>query len=111
MPPLAIATRLSYETDAWTTGLVWRGASRQTRVDDDPLIGSGLDARQTPGWAVLDLYAQVSLSTQWQVDVGIDNVFDRLYAQHLNRASAFDATQFQVNEPGRSAWIRLSYRR
>jgi len=111
MPPLSMTARLSYETDGWTTGLVWRGAARQTRVDDDPLVGSGLDARQTPGWAALDLYAQISLGEQWRVDFGVDNVFDRLYAQHLNRSSAFDATQVQVNEPGRSAWLRLSFRR
>ena len=111
MPPLAVTARLSYETDAWQTGLIWRGATKQTRVDDDPMLGSGLDARQTPGWAVLDLYAQWQLNAQWRLDLGVDNLFDRLYAQHLNRASAFDAMQVQVNEPGRSAWLRLSYRR
>ena len=38
---------------------------------------------------------------------GVDNLFDKEYAQHLNRASAFDPVQVQVNEPGLSAWIRL----
>ena len=30
------------------------------------------------------------------------------YAQHLNRGNAFDPTQIQVNEPGRSAWLRMT---
>ncbi|MDR9453943.1 MAG: TonB-dependent copper receptor [Wenzhouxiangella sp.] len=111
IPPLAITGRLAYKANRWQAGMVVRGASKQTRVDDNPLIGSGLDAGQTPAWAVLDLNVEVALADRWQFNAGIDNVFDRLYAQHLNRASAFDATQVQVNEPGRSAWVRLSYRR
>lgn len=111
IPPLSITGRLIYKANRWQAGMVVRGASKQTRVDDNPLIGSGLDAGQTPAWAVLDLNAEVALADRWQLNVGIDNVFDRFYAQHLNRASAFDATQVQVNEPGRSAWVRLSYRR
>lgn len=110
MPPLAITTQVSYQADGWQAGVVWQGATRQRRVDDDPMIGSGLDAQQTPGWMVLNLYGQFKMGQHWQWDVGLDNVFDRDYAQHLNRASAFDVTQVQVNEPGRSAWVRLSYR-
>jgi iron complex outermembrane receptor protein len=34
-------------------------------------------------------------------------VFDKNYPQHLNRANAFDPTQVQVNEPGRSAWLKV----
>lgn len=40
---------------------------------------------------------------------GIDNLFDRSYAEHLNRANLdpFNPDPVQVNEPGRSlhaAW-------
>ena len=39
---------------------------------------------------------------------GIDNVFDKLYAEHLNKPNAFDPTVNQVNEPGRSLWARVN---
>ena len=42
------------------------------------------------------------------LDAGIDNLFDKAYANHLNRANAFDPVQVQVNEPGRSFWARLT---
>jgi len=41
---------------------------------------------------------------------GIDNVFDRLYAEHLNKPNAYDPGANQVNEPGRSYWARLNVR-
>ena len=87
-----------------------RAAAEQTRVDDDPMTGSGLDTGETPGWAVLDLYGRYRISDRVSLDVGVDNLFDKEYAQHLNRSSAFDPTQVQVNEPGMSAWIKVSAR-
>lgn len=107
-PPLELFASLEYEAPAWLMGARLRSAARQTRVDDDPLNGSGLDTNETPGWAVLDLYARMKLDSNWSLDLGIDNVFDRTYAQHMNRANAFDPVQVQVNEPGLSAWLRLS---
>jgi iron complex outermembrane receptor protein len=57
---------------------------------------------------VLDLYGRYELNDNLTIDVGVDNVFDKNYAQHLNRSSSFDPTQVQVNEPGRSAWVAVS---
>jgi iron complex outermembrane receptor protein len=40
---------------------------------------------------------------------GINNVFDRNYAYHVNANPApFDPTAVQVNEPGREYWVRVS---
>ena len=41
---------------------------------------------------------------------GINNVFDRAYAYHVNRANVdpFNPDAVQVNEPGREFWLRLS---
>lgn len=107
IPPWEMVASLEYETPQWLAGARVRSAAGQSRVDDDPLDGSGLDAGETPGWAVLDLYARMELGDHWSLNLGIDNVFDRTYAQHLNRANAFDPVQVQVNEPGLSAWLRL----
>ncbi|AKS40586.1 TonB-dependent copper receptor [Wenzhouxiangella marina] len=109
-PPLEARLGLGYESDRWEAGIDWRAAARQRRVDDDPLIGSGLDSGDTPGWSVIDLRGRYSLNAQWRLEARIDNLLDRQYAEHLNRASAFDAEQIQVNEPGRSLSLRLSRR-
>ena len=110
-PPLEGVFRLERRLGRGGFGLRVRAAARQDRVDDDPAVGSGLDAGPTPGWSVVDLFASRDLTRAWQVRVGIDNLFDRDYAQHLNRSSAFDATQVRVDEPGRSVWVALAYRR
>lgn len=107
-PPLEGVVAITYEAKQWLMGVRGRGAARQSRVDSDPLVGSGLDAGKTSAWGVLDFYARWSSPKErWRLDVGIDNMLDAHYAQHLNRASAFDPEQIQVNEPGRSVWIKL----
>ena len=106
IPPLEVSLALDYRQDNWSAGANLRGAARQTRVDSDPVTGSGLDVRQTPGFAVLDLYAKTRLGKQADVKLGIDNVLARNYAEHLNKANAFDVTQVQINEPGRSLWVK-----
>lgn len=107
-PPLEGRLSLDYESDQWSAGGRVRAAAQQNRVDLDPLTGSGLDVQKTPSWAVLDLYATYRVSDSVSIDVGMDNVFDRDYAQHMNRGNSFDATQVQVDEPGRSAWLKVT---
>jgi len=109
-PPLEGALRIERRLSRGGFGLRVRAAARQDRVDDDPMVGSGLDAGPTPGWSVVDLFASRNLTRSWQVRAGIDNLFDREYAQHLNRSSSFDATQVRVDEPGRAVWVSLAYR-
>lgn len=107
-PPLEGMFSVDYTDLDWSLGGRVRAAARQSRVDLDPTVGSGLDAQKTPAWAVLDLYGSYQLSEAVSINFGVDNVFDRDYAQHLNRANSFDLTQVQVDEPGRSAWLKFS---
>ena len=106
--PLELGLELRYVQSAWDVGGRLRVVDNQTRVDDDPSIGSGLDAGETSGFAVLDLSGRYALNKQVDVKLGVDNVFDRTYAEHLNRANDFDPVQVQINEPGQNIWLRLS---
>ncbi len=90
------------------TGTV-RWASLQTRVDDNPLTGSGLDSGETPGWAILDLSGSWDAGAGFRLIAGIDNTFDRTYAYHLNRDDFFDPVRIQINEPGRTFWLRVGW--
>jgi len=80
-------------------------ASRQNRVDDNPLTGSGRDVRKTPGYGTTGIYLTYSPLKDLKVRAGISNLFDKLYANHLNRSNAFDPEEIQVNEPGRSFYL------
>lgn len=113
IPPFEAGLSLDYAAPTWSAGGAARAVARQTRVDTDITTGSGLDERETPGFFVLDLYGAAKLGRHADLRFGVDNVFDRTYAEHLNVAQVFgDPTvpvddQVQVNEPGRSFWLRL----
>lgn len=104
IPPLSGRVSLDWDAERWSAGAQMRFAARQENID----LTSGLDLRETPAWAVLDLYGATELRRGVRLSLGVDNVFDREYAYALNRASAFDPTVTQVNEPGRSAWLKLA---
>jgi iron complex outermembrane receptor protein len=109
-PPLHGNISAAWAPAKWSVSGVVRFAAKQTRVDDNKMTGSGLDAGPTPGWAVLDLAGSVELGAGFGIQAGVANTFDRTYANHLNRASAFDPEAVRVNEPGRTFWVRLSWR-
>jgi iron complex outermembrane receptor protein len=58
------------------------------------------------------LYAKMQLGALGELHAGVDNVFDRTYAEHLNRGNRdpFYPEALQVNEPGRVIWARYEYR-
>ena len=82
-------------------------AERILVADDDPMTGSGLDARETPGYGVLDLFGRFAIASLGDLGLGVDNVLDKTFADHLNRANQdpFNPDPIQVNEPGRTMWV------
>ncbi len=112
IPPLSGSMDMNCQYDRW----FWRGvvhaAARQSRIDADPLIGTGLDTGETAAYAVLNLSAGWQVWQGAELQGGIDNVFDTTYAYHVNRANSdpFNPDPVQVNEEGRAFWVRLGYR-
>ncbi len=109
IPPLQGRLGSAYEVGTWKVSATLRYAFEQDRIDDDPTSGSGLDVGKTPGYAVFDFAAGYTFASGFHLLVGADNLFDRTYANHLNRSSSFDPGQVRVNEPGRSFWIRFRW--
>lgn len=110
IPPLQGWLQLDYGVDRWGTAGILRWAAAQTRVDDDPMTGSGQDYGETPGYGVLDLSGRYRIVESLSVFAGVDNIFDRNYANHLNRGNLFDPDPVRINEPGRTFWVRLAWR-
>ncbi len=109
-PPLSGSLNLDYKQATWLLGSKLGFASKQNRVDDDLNTGSGLDARQSPGFGVLDFYGRVNINKQTMIKLGVNNVFDNTYAYHVNRANVdpFNPEPVQVNEPGRLFWLNVT---
>jgi iron complex outermembrane receptor protein len=106
IPPLAGRSFVrAHHGEQVETTLTLRWSARQNRVDDDVNTGSAVDDGATAGWGVIDWSAGWKPCANGSLRVGIDNVFNRTYAEHLNKPSAFDPTVERVNEPGRSYWV------
>ncbi|HEY4555819.1 MAG TPA: TonB-dependent copper receptor, partial [Lysobacter sp.] len=98
--------------ERWSAGALLRAAARQDRVAIGQGNVVGRDLGGTPGFATLAVNAAYRINDVARVTAGVDNVFDRYYAEHLNLAGSADfgypADPVRIAEPGRTAWVRLA---
>ncbi|MCG7966912.1 MAG: TonB-dependent copper receptor [Candidatus Thiodiazotropha taylori] len=108
--PLEATIGMEYSMGALEFGGNVRMNAKQTRADLEN--GSGQDVQETPGWGVIDLYGSYEIAKAAEVSFGIDNLLDKSYAYHVNRANAdpFNPEAIQVNEPGREVWVKAGVR-
>lgn len=108
-PPLEGRLGLAYTGRGWSAGALTRLVARQDRfaLNQGNIVGQ--DLGPTSGFAVVSLHAAWKPRDFVQVTVGVDNLFDRTYAEHLSRGGAmvagFPAPTVRVNEPGRTVWM------
>lgn len=108
IPPLKLGADVSYPMGEWLMGTRMNAAMRQTRVDTSTSTGSGRDVGKTNAYLTADLYASRPVADSIELGFGVTNLFDRAYANHLNKSSTFDTTEVQVNEPGRSFYLNVT---
>ena len=97
-----------YEQPAWQAGSRLRWAANQYRADTSTATGTGLDAQETPGHAVLDIFASWKPLEALELKGGVSNLLDQTYASYLSRSNGFDPAVVQVNEPGRSFYVQAA---
>jgi iron complex outermembrane receptor protein len=111
MPPLELRTGVDYTGSRWSAGALWRVVAEQDRyaVRQGNVVGQ--DLGRTGGFGVLSLNAGWKPTRGVLVSAGVDNLFDKTYAEHLSRGGAavsgFEQTT-RVNEPGRTLWLKAS---
>ncbi|MCU9955104.1 TonB-dependent copper receptor [Burkholderia sp. BKH01] len=111
MPPLEARIGLEYTRGAWSAGGLWRIVAPQHRyaLNEGNVVGK--DFGPSAGFGVLSLHTQYNVSKTVQVSVGVDNVLNKAYTEHLNLAGnagfGYPANT-PVMEPGRTAWVRVS---
>ena len=109
MPPLEARLGLDYAQGPWTAGALWRLVAAQHRYTQDQGNVVGRDMGASSGFGVLSLHASYRVQRQLKITVGVDNLLDKTYAEHLNLAGnagfGFPAN-IRLNEPGRTLWLR-----
>ncbi|SFS16487.1 iron complex outermembrane recepter protein [Dyella sp. OK004] len=110
MPPLEARFGLNYESGHWTAGALWRIAAAQKRVavGEGNIIGQDLGPSR--GFAVFSLNAAYRIDRRITLSAGIDNLFDKTYAEHINAATVGlvgYVNTVRINEPGRTGWLKL----
>ena len=109
--PLEAQLNLDYEDYAFfgkfNVGSALRAVAKQTRRDDDINKGLGID-RDKAGFALLDIYAGISLYDKIGLRFGVDNVLDKTYSEYISvsHVEAIAPTAI-INAPGRTFYVSI----
>ncbi len=103
-PPINGKLQLDYTAGKWGLGTKVNFAARQDRID----TLSKQEVGETAGHATLDIYGNYKINKTFSMRVGVDNVLDKTYAEHASRSNLLDIQAIKVNEPGRTAWLKLT---
>ena len=112
MPPLDARFNLTYARDNWSAGALWRVVASQSRTADGKGNVTSRDFGDSAGFGVLSVNAAYRFSPEVTASVGLDNLLNKTYAEHLNLAGngsfGFPADT-RINEPGRTLWAKLDF--
>jgi len=109
--PLEARVNLRYVQDKYNFGLLWRVVGGQNRISLNEGNIVGYDNKQSAGFGILSLNGSYHVMDSVDVSVGVDNVLDRTYTEHLNKMGASGTglpTTEQFNNMGRNYWARVS---
>ncbi len=109
--PLEGRFNLRYVQDKYTLGLLWRVVAKQDRISLNQGNIVGYDMAESKSFNTLALNASYNLVDDVNLAIGVDNVLDKTYTEHLNKAGSsgfgFASTE-QFNNIGRNYWARIS---
>jgi len=112
-PPLELQLGLDHSVNEWSFGFLARYVDTQTRIDAGKGTVVGFDrATATPSFYTLAVNAGFEINSQSYFSVGVDNLLDEDYFEHINRTNSSAITGFitdntiGVKEPGMTLWLK-----
>ncbi|MBS3936083.1 MAG: TonB-dependent copper receptor [Sulfuritalea sp.] len=111
-PPPELKFGLDWRNGPWNAAAQTRLVASQSRVHARYGNIVGQDIGSTPGFSTFAINGSYRFDKRLLLAAGIDNLFDRKYAEHISKAGAtiagYNPATTRVNEPGRFAWIKLN---
>lgn len=111
--PLEARLNLRYVQDRYTLGVLVRSVAKQNRYSLYQGNIVGYDMGASKAFSTVALNATYHLSQGVDLSLGVDNLLNKAYAEHLNKAgaSAFGyAADTQFDSIGRNYWARMSFK-
>ena len=112
--PLEGRVGAAYDSGVWNVGGLLRMVAAQDRFDKFRGNIVGQDIGRTGGFSVLSLNASWRARKGVLVSTGVDNLTNRVYAEHLSRGgvmvAGFPAPTTRVNEMGRNLWLKANFK-
>lgn len=109
--PLEGRFNLRYVQEKYNLGLLWRVVAAQDRTSYREGNIIGYDLEDSKGFGTLSLNGTYNIQKDLDLSVGIDNVLNKNYAEHLNKAGSAGfgfAAEEQFSNIGRNYWARIS---
>ena len=116
LPPLEARIGLGYDDKQWSFGALVRLVAEQTRYDLNRGNIVGKDLGPSSGFGIFSLNAGWRPNKTTLVSAGVDNLFDKNYAEFISRANGDGmggpipgyVQTTRVNEAGRTLWLKAS---
>ena len=116
LPPLEGRIGIAYDDKQWSFGALTRLVAAQDRYDLNKGNIVGKDLGASSGFAIFSLNAGWRPTKTTLITTGVDNLFDRNYAEAISRAAGNGmggaipgyVQTIRVNEAGRTLWLRAS---
>ncbi len=111
-PPLEWNNTLAFDNGKFSAGALWKVVAKQNRYAKGQGNIIGQDIGASAGFGVLSVNAGWKFNKYATLQAGVDNVFNKTYAEFVSRSGGFvdpaaGIKTTRVNEPGRTAWLRL----
>jgi iron complex outermembrane receptor protein len=111
IPPLEARLAAAYDDKVWSFGMLLRGVAAQNRFAPNQGNIAGQDIGRTGGFSVFSVNGGFRPSKKTQLTAGVDNLFNKAYAEAFNRAGSpvqGFVTTTRVNEMGRNIWVKAN---
>ena len=105
-PPLEGNIGLRYQQGDFSGLISTRLVNSQSRIHKGYGNTLAIDSTTTPGFVTASLELGYKPHPMVNVKFGIDNLFNKNYAEHISRNSSISISK--IEEPGRAIWGRIS---